>query len=53
MVDWEGRVKAWLSLLYVVVLGSATSSVHLVLLLLLLLRLQLRLPLLLLSSRCC
>ena len=29
MVDWEGRVKAWLSLLDVVVLGSGTSSVHL------------------------
>ena len=46
MVDWEGRVKAWLSLRYVVVLGPAAFSVHLVLLLLLLLPVQLLLRLL-------
>ena len=42
-------MKAWLSLLDVVVLGSANSSVHLVPLLLLLLPSQLRPPLLRIS----
>ena len=49
MVEWAGRVKAWLSLLDVVVLGSANSAVHLVPLLLLLLPSQLRPPLLRIS----